>query len=535
MGQLKATALDEMTDEELAERAELFSDDEADADGEADEDGDDLPTLPTRGFDYALVEEQYRDDVRFAAQVIRAQGHAMRSSILKIGRQLIEIKGMLPHGVFGEWIAAEFSMSERSAERFINVANVYGGKSDILSFLSDSVLYMLAAPSTPDGARQEVERAALSGQKVTVEFAKEAIQKRKPESPIYAPIWQLQHMISDWLALQEKDGGDPDILLDILKGMKQGADSSDFLRGFVEWMQAQRVAYKFGDLMQAINNLREQRRQKALQASAKVTYFSCLPAIEDSSSTESLRAKHENTDPPNVEPEPAQQITIPAHLVEAGYQITYHVATGQWTWAQERTNAAVSAGPFASFDEAVASAQGNYGILHMPAPSKPDQPSLPADLATGGYVLEALDYGYWRTVHPASGWQGGRVRTADAAIEQARKRASGRVLPAATPEPETAPEPELPTPADVAALEAAYPAMPDNLEGGIDRFSQYPVAGEPEQVAVDAPPTPMVTVILDRPLAEALHAAVYHNSIRLSMTTEQRDALSTALARALRV
>lgn len=131
------------------------------------------------GFDYRQIEEQYRDDVKVAAQTIRAQGHAMRKSILTIGRRLVEVKGMLPHGVFGEWITAEFGMSERMSQNIMNVAREYEGKSEIVSFLSDTVLYLLAAPSTPEEARIKVEEAALNGEKIDVAFARQVIRGTK--------------------------------------------------------------------------------------------------------------------------------------------------------------------------------------------------------------------------------------------------------------------------------------------------------------------------------------------------------------------
>ena len=58
------------------------------------------------------------------------------------------VKAELPHGQFLPWIAAEFEMSDRTANDFMNVANRFGGKSAIISDLKPTILYALSAPST---------------------------------------------------------------------------------------------------------------------------------------------------------------------------------------------------------------------------------------------------------------------------------------------------------------------------------------------------------------------------------------------------
>lgn len=137
-------------------------------------------------FDYGQIDEGIRDEVREAAKSIRAYGQSFKGSMVQIGKRLIEVKGMLDHGQFGEWIEAEFDMSDRMARNFMNVARRYDGKSEIISVLSDTVMCLLAAPSTPEAARVEVEQAALNGQRVRVKDAKKAAAKftePKPSKP----------------------------------------------------------------------------------------------------------------------------------------------------------------------------------------------------------------------------------------------------------------------------------------------------------------------------------------------------------------
>lgn len=75
-----------------------------------------------------------------------------------IGRELLALKDRIGHGNFTAWIEAEFGMSRHTANRFMNVAEVYGSKSSSVQHLDSTALYELAAPKTPIEVREEIER-----------------------------------------------------------------------------------------------------------------------------------------------------------------------------------------------------------------------------------------------------------------------------------------------------------------------------------------------------------------------------------------
>lgn len=140
------------------------------------------------GFDYGLIDEGIRDEVKAAARSIHQLSAGVMTGIIAIGKRLIEVKGMIPHGQFADWVVGEFQMEPRMAQNYMNVAREYGDpqKRNIISLFSPTVAYLLAAPSTPEEARVEVEQAALSGAKVTVDMAKKAAAKfsePKPSKP----------------------------------------------------------------------------------------------------------------------------------------------------------------------------------------------------------------------------------------------------------------------------------------------------------------------------------------------------------------
>jgi len=139
-------------------------------------------------FDYGQIDEGIRDEVKAAARSIHQLSAGVMTGIVAIGKRLIEVKNMIPHGQFVDWIVGEFQIEPRMAQNYMNVAREYGDpqKRNIISLFSPTVAYLLAAPSTPEVARAEVEQAALNGQKVTVELTKKAVSKFTEPKPMPA-------------------------------------------------------------------------------------------------------------------------------------------------------------------------------------------------------------------------------------------------------------------------------------------------------------------------------------------------------------
>ena len=77
----------------------------------------------------------------------------------------------MPHGSFLPWIEQEFGMSDRAANRFMNVATEYGAKSARLAGLGLEAMYELAAPSSPPEVQAEVERRIAAGELVLLGFS----------------------------------------------------------------------------------------------------------------------------------------------------------------------------------------------------------------------------------------------------------------------------------------------------------------------------------------------------------------------------
>ena len=99
--------------------------------------------------------------------------------IIGIGADLIDVKSRLGHGRFSSWLATEFDWDERTARRFMSVAEAFRDKSAIVSDLLPTTLYALAAPSTPETVRQEVVRLREKGEHIADHIVRSMISAGK--------------------------------------------------------------------------------------------------------------------------------------------------------------------------------------------------------------------------------------------------------------------------------------------------------------------------------------------------------------------
>lgn len=133
-------------------------------------------------YDYGQVEEQHRERVQMAALDILAHGEKLKQNIITIGKRLLEVKEIMP-GKFTAWFIEEFNLSDRMAQNMMNVAREYGERPETVSGLSDSVLYVLAAPSTPPEVRLQVETAFKeTGKAPSRTEVKRVVKAHKPEA-----------------------------------------------------------------------------------------------------------------------------------------------------------------------------------------------------------------------------------------------------------------------------------------------------------------------------------------------------------------
>jgi hypothetical protein len=118
------------------------------------------------------------------ATAIRALRSRIVEDVAEIGRRLIEVKDIVGHGNWLPWLDREFGWTEQTALNFIHVHNFVEGLSNsktirnLVLTLPVSSVYLLAAPSTPSEARDEIIERAQAGE-VPISEAKRIIKDIK--------------------------------------------------------------------------------------------------------------------------------------------------------------------------------------------------------------------------------------------------------------------------------------------------------------------------------------------------------------------
>ncbi len=129
------------------------------------------------GFDYSEIPDS--EQISVAAERIKECGYRIVEDMIEIGRELIEVKNLLGHGQFQKWIAAEFGWSKQTAINFMHVAKNLGDKSTAIVLLPPTAVYVLAAPSFPDKARQEIVQRLEQGEKFDADQIKRLAKQAK--------------------------------------------------------------------------------------------------------------------------------------------------------------------------------------------------------------------------------------------------------------------------------------------------------------------------------------------------------------------
>lgn len=167
-------------------------------------------------FDYETLDEEIRSFVQGKTDETRGLLRRTAQNVIAIGRNLQAVKEQLPHGQFLPWLQIEFAMTERHARNFMHAAARFGNKPEIISDLSVTVIYELAAPSTPEVVIEQVESKQILPTLEAIRAAKEAErQAREAEELAKQALLSLQkevqgqqetiaHLTLDIEALQER-------------------------------------------------------------------------------------------------------------------------------------------------------------------------------------------------------------------------------------------------------------------------------------------------------------------------------------------
>lgn len=129
-------------------------------------------------FDYNQLDSEVSSLLRQETGLIKKLLSQTIENIVQIGLSLIRVKEHLQHGQYLDWLSEEFEMSMSTADNFTRVAKCFNDAIFSELDIAKSALYLLAAPSTPEKAREEALSMARQG-RVTKSIASELIQMHK--------------------------------------------------------------------------------------------------------------------------------------------------------------------------------------------------------------------------------------------------------------------------------------------------------------------------------------------------------------------
>ena len=125
-------------------------------------------------FDYTPLAAEVAQRVQKAANRIRVLAQRTLKHVVAVGKELLRVKKELPHGQFSTWLRAEFDWTERTARRFMAVAQCFRNSTDQMSVLQvdRTAAYLLAAPSVPRQASEIALQRARNGERITLSVAR---------------------------------------------------------------------------------------------------------------------------------------------------------------------------------------------------------------------------------------------------------------------------------------------------------------------------------------------------------------------------
>jgi hypothetical protein len=131
-------------------------------------------------FSYDILETTTRQVVQERTIEIKSLLRRTAQDIIDIGKKLSEVKQELGHGQFLDWLRTEFDWSESAARKFMQVHRKFKTVNFTNLNIATSAMYLLAADSTSETARNEALQRASDGEVITRAKAKAIVQLHEP-------------------------------------------------------------------------------------------------------------------------------------------------------------------------------------------------------------------------------------------------------------------------------------------------------------------------------------------------------------------
>ena len=184
-------------------------------------------------------------------------------NMIEAGGKFAEIRELLRHnkqGGFDGWIQTQ-GLGRRTVYRLVELHAAFATVPQMAQFdIATTAAYLLASPSVPDEARVAALHRAATGERISGPVAQTIIQAHRPEPTAYVTVRQLEQGVQTWLAANAPDPAEQTALLTRIRNR-----TTSGLIAFDRLLTASDLPgpRRKGDVVQAINNVLEQLRQKA--------------------------------------------------------------------------------------------------------------------------------------------------------------------------------------------------------------------------------------------------------------------------------
>jgi len=143
--------------------------------------------LVRSAFNYESLDPGTAQFLNQQASAIKVLVKQSIENIIEVGTRLNDVKELLVHGQWMDWLDAEFGWTERTALNYMRVAQEFKFENISNLQIATSALYLLTQPSTPNEAREEAISRAQAGERITVSAARDLRDKYIPPKPGLRP------------------------------------------------------------------------------------------------------------------------------------------------------------------------------------------------------------------------------------------------------------------------------------------------------------------------------------------------------------
>ncbi len=256
-------------------------------------------------------EDERRLDV-LAGQINALEGVAketFRRTAIEIGQRLIEARGLVPAGRWGEWLRANIDYSERKAQQLMQVAEAHNrgelpARSEALSFTQ--IYALLSAPAEErEALAEEAAREDLSTRELQAKIKELNEERMKLNRDLYDMIQQQE---ADKRAIERAQSdaeGATQAMADLQDQLNEARDAAKVAR---ERMQDAIEARKMAECLRdtALNTQEAALRELEELRAAPAEVREVMPEAEARELEElrAYRAAREAADATAAPPEP---------------------------------------------------------------------------------------------------------------------------------------------------------------------------------------------------------------------------------------